>query len=707
MSGLTEGTGDPRYARQVRRPSSEKEHLVKEYEAVTRLAEGRRSDYACDRFPIPGGQADVFKARHKPTGTVVALKKLRTPRSMRVARMAREIEIGRMLQGHPHAMPILDACHGHTWFVMPYAEQTAEGMHRELQEDPRALLALITAVCSVLADAHREGWVHRDIKPSNILRLDGRWVLADWGIARRPRGQTSDRRLTRVGVSMGSKGFAAPELSDDAHSAGPQADIYSLGQVIGWVVTGQYPRANRALIPESGPFRTIVRAATREDPGKRPTGIDEFLALIARDIEPSSTSPVVQAVSLRRELAHGSPTAAERLIALAYAHIDDAALYCDVLAGLDEEKLFPALLADIDRAIEVVRAMATLLGSTRRPERSEVDATILWLFTIARRAAEVRVMPLLEECLDLMFELDAEWDQGFAQERIRPWLRGVSGEVASSAADALSSHTESAAHFMDLATDMRVDRRVRASLMAARRRSSVVVPGPRADRTALGSVVGAASPHAADGRFPDFDGLPQDVAVRLVTTLYRKADELHWHLLGSAARAKQIDLWCADPAVGGVLRRYVPDRPARVWIKDVPMRLLAQAHEGLGPFASFVPRAYRGAEEIVEAAFGAGFSVVPGSVAQKPLRCYASNGVSDGFAVWGPAKSLRDLLWSALNEAAAVPGDPASPVVVVTSDYGEPVRAEDRARQQRLAEHSGVRLLHLRRKMVRRSPPHV
>lgn len=45
--------------------------------AVRRAARGERKDYACPRMPVPdGGQADVFEAVHKPTGTTVALKKL-------------------------------------------------------------------------------------------------------------------------------------------------------------------------------------------------------------------------------------------------------------------------------------------------------------------------------------------------------------------------------------------------------------------------------------------------------------------------------------------------------------------------------------------------------------------------------------------------------------------------------------------------------
>ncbi|WP_326790481.1 protein kinase domain-containing protein [Streptomyces sp. NBC_00151] len=186
------------------------------YAAVRRAARGEHKDYACPREPEPdGNQADVFEATHKTLGTTVALKKLHSkyPPERQVARMRREIEIGQLLNGHPHAMPILDFGADHTWFVMPWADATA-AQRQELLRESAELRALVDALASVLAAAHEHGWLHRDIKPSNILYFDGRWTLADWGIVRRPRGQTT--KVGRTGLCIGTEGFAAPELSGTA-----------------------------------------------------------------------------------------------------------------------------------------------------------------------------------------------------------------------------------------------------------------------------------------------------------------------------------------------------------------------------------------------------------------------------------------------------------------------------------------------------------
>ncbi|MYU15226.1 hypothetical protein GTZ78_32240 [Streptomyces sp. SID8361] len=435
-------------------------------ELVSYAKRGERKDYRCERLPlVGGGQADVFKATHKPSGAVVALKKLREkyPFPRQVARMGREIELGRRLDGHPHAMPILDFDPKSTWFVMPYAETTAEQCRDELT-DITTLRALLEALCSVLAVAHREGWVHRDIKPANVLRLDDRWVLADWGIVRRPPGQTTDPQRTRVGVFMGSDGFAAPELYSDAHHVGATADIYSLGQLIGWAVTGDMPLVNVPLIPKSGPWRAIVREATQRDPERRPGTVADLLTLVGQELDAPPEPPIFRGEVLKQELTNGSHSAGEELIALAAAHAEDASLYCDLLVKIPVTSLMPDLLADPHRSVEVVCAMAKLLGTHRSPERGEVDATITWLITIAKEAVVQGKLDLLEACCSGAFEWDALWDQWTPQADMSPWLSSLTGDCASSVAAMLRQHPGCAVHFRHLADDFRVDHRIRAAV---------------------------------------------------------------------------------------------------------------------------------------------------------------------------------------------------------------------------------------------------
>ncbi|WP_434444401.1 serine/threonine-protein kinase [Lentzea sp. E54] len=222
-----------------------------------------------------GGQAEVFPAEHKATGAQVAFKRRRSWNVEAVARMQREIEFGQLSLDNDHIMPVLDFGLKHDWFVMPLAQSNAEDERLSLQDDA-ALTTLVLGVCSALEAAHHEGWLHRDLKPANLLQVDGRWTVADWGLGRRPRGDTTFTGRTKAGEFLGSEGYAAPEQTTDAHGATASADLYSLGQIIGWARTGRTPKHGSPLVPDEEPWRSIVIAATQREPDARPQHAGEF-----------------------------------------------------------------------------------------------------------------------------------------------------------------------------------------------------------------------------------------------------------------------------------------------------------------------------------------------------------------------------------------------------------------------------------------------
>jgi hypothetical protein len=436
------------------------------YDAVRRTAHGERRDYACPREPVPdGGQADVFRATHKPTGTIVALKKLhqRYPAERQVARMRREIEIGQLLSGHPHAMPILDFSADHTWFVMPWAEATAED-RRELLREPAQLHALVIALASVLATAHDHGWLHRDIKPSNILRLDGCWTLADWGIVRRPRGQTT--KVGRTGLYIGTEGFAAPELSEIPHEATASSDIYSIGRVIAWALTGELPRTNLPLLPPPGPWRSIVRATTHQDPQRRPQTVRDLLALIDREHMDYPEDPLQTAHTLLEAANNGDPAAADALLTLAGDHPLDYELHVSVLTRLATEHAGPALHRDLLQAQNLLRALAEHVhgDDTHIVQFGEAAVVVTWLQGVCAYAASQSDWDLLEEAAHAMCTWDGAWDQWNAQDRIRPWLVSLNSEAAAVMASVLRDHAESAQHFSSVADDRTADPRIRQAV---------------------------------------------------------------------------------------------------------------------------------------------------------------------------------------------------------------------------------------------------
>lgn len=95
----------------------------------------------------------------------------------------------------------------------------------------------IHQAASGLQAAHDRHLVHRDIKPSNILLTStGQAKLVDFGLVRQ-----FCSRLTDPRVLLGSLEFMAPEQSHDPSAVGKEADIYSLGATLFWLITGEPP----------------------------------------------------------------------------------------------------------------------------------------------------------------------------------------------------------------------------------------------------------------------------------------------------------------------------------------------------------------------------------------------------------------------------------------------------------------------------------
>ncbi|MFE5842120.1 protein kinase [Streptomyces niveus] len=437
--------------------------------AVSLSARGRKSDYQLDRLPFApeSGQGDVFRAVHTASGIVVAFKRRLRPRPRARRRMEREVTIAQKLRGHPHVMPVLDHDLDFEWFVMPMAQGTLAERRSDVQGD-EALRELVDAVGAGLAAAHEHGWVHRDIKPANILLLNGRWTVADWGIARRPRGETSaEGRLTNA--SIGSGGWAAPELTSDPHDGACFAsDIYSLGQVIGWILTGDLPHTNTPLLPDPGPWRGVVRRATYRDPAARPQTVADFIALVERETGPTDL-PITRAHDFLRKAADGDEDAAELLVDLAVDQAANYELYLDVITQLSMDVSLPALLKNPARAIALVDGMAAQVDGDRGtwPRFTEADRAILWLLRVSRSAAREEEWDLLEAAARGLCIWDGRLDRWDPQRSIKSWLRSLSGHGAQILASVLREYPRSAQHFSELADERHADVAIRNAVQAA------------------------------------------------------------------------------------------------------------------------------------------------------------------------------------------------------------------------------------------------
>jgi serine/threonine protein kinase len=197
------------------------------------------------------------------------------------------------------------------WIVMEYVPSrslqdalAADGPFNALRSAEIGL-----GVLNALRAAHRNGVVHRDVKPGNVLLgADGRVVLTDFGLATVP----GDPNVTRTGLVLGSPAYIAPERARDG-TAGPAADLWSLGATLYAAVEGQSPFARPSAIAtlaalatenvpvarNAGPLKPVLNGLLRKDPAHR-INAEEAERLLSRATGRRSKITFPMSPSMRR-----------------------------------------------------------------------------------------------------------------------------------------------------------------------------------------------------------------------------------------------------------------------------------------------------------------------------------------------------------------------------------------------------------------------
>ncbi|HZV00928.1 MAG TPA: serine/threonine-protein kinase, partial [Planctomycetota bacterium] len=226
------------------------------------------------RFAIGVGSASVVFKAVAADGSAVAVKVLRPRDRERLRRFEREVRLlAHFTREGKGFIPLLGhgVAAGGTWLAMPFV---AGGTLRDrLERGPLATeraVSVVLTVAKAMARAHEEGITHRDLKPENILFTEeGEPLVADLGLARPAQGGdmsdwTDSVTVSREGRFMGSAGYAAPEQLDDAHKAGPPADVFALGAILYECVSG---------IPAIQAPNAIVLAARLAKADHKPLGV--------------------------------------------------------------------------------------------------------------------------------------------------------------------------------------------------------------------------------------------------------------------------------------------------------------------------------------------------------------------------------------------------------------------------------------------------
>jgi len=294
------------------------------------VGEARRlGSYHLEELLGAGGMGEVWRGSHARLKRPAAIKLIKPEtlggrddgaRTTALQRFEREAQATAEL-GSPHTVTVYDfgrTRDGTFYLVMELLDgfdlETLVEQHGPLP--PERVVHLLAQACHSLMDAHRRGLVHRDVKPANIfacrLGPDVDFVkVLDFGLVKHIEPEESDEPgLTREGVVTGTPAYMPPEVALGSEPTDERADIYMLGCVAYWLLTGKlvFDGANAVAlisnhihaepVPPSrrldgglpAGLEGLVMSCLAKDPADRPETVDEIRSqLLALAIEPPWT----------------------------------------------------------------------------------------------------------------------------------------------------------------------------------------------------------------------------------------------------------------------------------------------------------------------------------------------------------------------------------------------------------------------------------
>lgn len=258
-----------------------------------------------------GAGGRVWRARRAADGLLVALKVVQAADNDPAGALREAGVLARVR--HPHLLHLYDVLpvpdDSGTATCLALAVQLADGgslaqvLAARRHLTPGELVTLLVPLGGALAQLHEAAVVHGDVSPANVLFLaDGMPMLGDVGVARLV-GE-SDRAV------HGTDGMVAPEVLE-GFAPGPEADVYALGALAWWCLTGERPgwvgtRCDLVdLVPDvPEQLRELVQGAMSPEPDDRPQAQEvAAVALTLVAPEPIEVAPDVDpAAGLTRRL---------------------------------------------------------------------------------------------------------------------------------------------------------------------------------------------------------------------------------------------------------------------------------------------------------------------------------------------------------------------------------------------------------------------
>jgi hypothetical protein len=283
------------------------------YGLQERVFEARRlGQYTLDEKIGEGGMGEVYRASHAMLRRPTAIKLLsgKHVSDEQTRRFEKEVQLTARLT-HPNTISIYD--YGRTpEGTFYYAMELLDGItleqlvERHGVQPPGRVIHILLQFCGALREAHEAGLIHRDVKPANaVLCCRGGLFdiikVLDFGLVKQIAGD-GPGSLSNTGAIVGTPLFMSPEEIASPESVGARSDLYSLGAVAYYLLSGvpvfegsnvievcghhlhtpPVPPSRRAPRPVPRDLETIVLDCLAKDPDARPASAQHLAERLRR-----------------------------------------------------------------------------------------------------------------------------------------------------------------------------------------------------------------------------------------------------------------------------------------------------------------------------------------------------------------------------------------------------------------------------------------